>query len=125
MLQPARGTTKNGRLRTYVRDNRPAAASEAPAVWMQCTPDRKAIHPSEHLATFSGVLQADGHAEFERLYETGRITEAACWAHVRRKFYDIAQATDSPIANEAIQRIGVLYGIEAEIRGRPPNERRE
>jgi hypothetical protein len=91
---------------------------------MRYTPDRKAIHPSEHLTGFAGVLQADGYAGFERLYETGQITEAACWAHVRRKFYDIEQATGSPIANEAIQRIGHLYGIEAKIRGRPPDERR-
>ncbi len=124
VLQPGRGTTKTGRLWTYVRDDRPAAATTPPAIWMQYTPDRKAIHPAEHLARFSGVLQADGYAGFERLYETGRITEAACWAHVRRKFYDIAQATDSPIANEALQRIGTLYGIETEIRGRPPDERR-
>jgi len=124
VLQPGRGTTKTGRLWTYVRDDRPAAATTPPATWMQYTPDRKAIHPAEHLARFSGVLQADGYAGFERLYQAGRITEAACWAHVRRKFYDIAQATDSPIANEALQRIGTLYGIEAEIRGRPPDERR-
>jgi hypothetical protein len=91
---------------------------------MRYTPDRKAVHPAEHLASFAGVLQADGYAGFERLYETGRITEAACWAHVRRKFYDIAQATDSPIAHEAIRRIGELYGIETEVRGRPPDERR-
>jgi len=124
VLQPGRGTTKTGRLWTYVRDDRPAAGTAPPAVWMRYTPDRKAIHPSEHLASFAGVLQADGYAGFERLYETGRVTEAACWAHVRRKFYDIEQATRSPIANEAIRRIGHLYGIEAEIRGRPPDERR-
>lgn len=124
VLQPGRGTTKTGRLWTYVRDDRPAAGAAPPAVWMRYTPDRKAVHPSEHLAKFSGVLQADGYAGFERLYETGRITEAACWAHVRRKFYDIAEATGSPIAKEAIERIGQLYAIEAEIRGRPPDERR-
>jgi transposase len=124
VLQPGRGTTKTGRLWTYVRDDRPHGSSEPPAVWMRYTPDRKAIHPSEHLRHFTGILQADGYAGFERLYETGRIQEAACWAHVRRKFYDIAQATDSPIASEAMARIGALYAIETEIRGRPPDERR-
>ena len=124
VLQPGRGTTKTGRLWTYVRDDRPAGGTVPPAVWMRYTPDRKAVHPAEHLARFTGVLQADGYAGFERLYETGRITEAACWAHVRRKFYDIEQATGSPIAKEAIGRIGELYAIEAEIRGRPPDERR-
>ena len=91
---------------------------------MKYTPDRKAIHPAGHLKGFSGILQADGYAGFDRLYESGRITEAACWAHVRRKFYDIAQATASPIAAEAIERIGQLYAIEAEIRGRAAEERR-
>jgi transposase len=124
VLQPGRGTTKTGRLWTYVRDDRPCGSSEPPAVWMRYTPDRKAIHPAEHLKHFAGILQADGYAGFERLYETGRIQEAACWAHVRRKFYDIAQANDSPIAAEAIRRIGALYAIEAEIRDRPPDERR-
>jgi transposase len=124
VLQPGRGTTKTGRLWTYVRDDRPAGSTEPAAVWMRYTPDRKAIHPAEHLARFTGVLQADGYAGFERLYETGRIAEAACWAHVRRKFYDIGEATGSPIAKEAIARIGELYAIEAEIRGRPPDERR-
>ena len=125
VLQPGRGTTKTGRLWTYVRDDRPAGGAVPPAVWMRYTPDRKAVHPAAHLAGFAGILQADGYAGFERLYETGRITEAACWAHVRRKFYDIEQATGSPIAKEAIGRIGELYSIEAEIRGRPPDERRE
>jgi transposase len=125
VLQPGRGTTKTGRLWTYVRDDRPSGSTVPPAVWMRYTPDRKAVHPAEHLAGFGGVLQADGYAGFERLYETGRITEAACWAHARRKFYDIAEATGSPIAKEAIGRIGELYAIEAEIRGRPPDERRE
>lgn len=124
VLQPGRGTTKTGRLWTYVRDERPAGSGVPPAVWMRYSPDRRGEHPEEHLRRFAGVLQADGYAGFERLYETGRIKEAACWAHVRRKFYDIAKATDSPIATEAIRRIGQLYEIEAEIRGRPPDERR-
>ncbi len=125
VLQPGRGTTKTGRLWAYVRDDRPAGSTVPPAVWMRYTSDRKAVHPAEHLAGFNGTLQADGYAGFERLYETGRITEAACWAHVRRKFYDIEQATASPIAKEALGRIGELYAIEAEIRGRPPDERRK
>jgi transposase len=70
-------------------------------------------------------LQADAYAGFEQLYkEGGRIQEAACWAHVRRKFYDLLEAHRSPIAGEAIERIGQLYAIEKEIRGRPPDQRR-
>lgn len=123
VLQPGRKTTKTGRLWTYVRDERPWGSENPPAVWMRYTPDRKGEHPRQHLQAFRGVLQADGYAGFEKLYATGRIEEAACWAHVRRKFYDIEVATGSPTASAAIGRIGALYEIEARIRGRPPDER--
>lgn len=123
VLCPGRGTTRQGRLWTYVRDDRPAASTEPPAVWFQYSPDRKGERPRAHLASFTGILQADGYAGFDRLYGE-RIQEAACWAHARRKFYDVHVASASPIAAEALARIGRLYGIEAEIRGRPPDERR-
>ncbi len=70
-------------------------------------------------------MQADGYPGFDQVYETGRIQEAACWAHVRRKFYDLHVAHKSPVAAEAMERIAALYVIEKEIRGRPPDERRE
>ena len=70
-------------------------------------------------------MQADAYAGFDQIYEAGRIREAACWAHVRRKFYDLLMAHKSPVAAEAIERIAGLYAIEKEIRGRPPDERRE
>jgi hypothetical protein len=94
-------------------------------VWFAYSPDRKGEHPAGHLQSYSGVLQADGYAGFNRLYEKGRIVEAACWAHVRRKFHDLYQAHRSPIAKEALERIAQLYGIEQDIRGRSPAERRE
>ena len=122
VLCPGRGTTKQGRLWTYVRDDRPAGSNEPAAVFFRYTPDRKAIHPQAHLQSFTGVLQADAYAGFERLYGE-RIQEAACWAHARRKFFDVHAATDSPIAKEALDRIGRLYAIESEIRGRPVDER--
>jgi transposase len=122
VLCPGRGTTKQGRLWTYVRDDRPAASTEPPAVLLRYSPDRKGERPRAHLAPFAGVLQADAYAGFERLYGE-RIQEAACWAHVRRKFYDIHVAMASPIAADALDRIGRLYAIETEIRGRPPDER--
>jgi transposase len=129
VLQPGRGTTKQGRLWTYVRDDRPAASTDPPAVWFAYSPDRKGVHPRTHLKDFKGVLQADGYAGFDRLFnETDPqhpIQEAACWAHVRRKFYDIHVATNSPVALEALNRIGELYAIETEIRGHPPQVRRE
>jgi transposase len=122
VLDPGRGRTKTGRLWTYVRDDRPAACTEAPAVLFRYAPDRKGERPREHLKSFSGILQADAYAGFGHLYGE-RIREAACWAHARRAFYELHQATNSPIAAEALERIGALYAIEAEIRGRPPAER--
>ncbi len=123
VLCPGRGSTKQGRLWTYVRDDRPAGSSESPAVLFRYSPDRKGERPQVHLASFTGVLQADAYAGFDRLYGE-RIQEAACWAHVRRKFYELHLAHSSPIAAEALERIGRLYGIEAEIRGKLPDERR-
>lgn len=125
VLAPGAGKTKTGRLWTYVRDDRPTGETAPPAVWFAYSPDRKGEHPQRHLRDFSGTLQADAYAGFNQLYETGRIQEAACWAHVRRKFYELEQAHASPIATEAIARIGQLYTIESEIRGRPPDERRQ
>jgi transposase len=125
VLEPGHGKTKTGRLWTYVRDDRPAGSQAAPAVWFAYSPDRKGEHPARHLSSYQGILQADGYAGFNQLYEKGAITEAACWAHVRRKFHDLYQAHRSPIAKEALERIAQLYGIETEIRGRSPAERRQ
>lgn len=125
VLEPGNGKTKTGRLWTYVRDDRPAGDLAASAVWFAYSPDRKGEHPAGHLKSYRGILQADGYAGFNQLYRTGGVTEAACWAHVRRKFHDLYQAHRSPVAKEALDRIGELYGIEKEIRGRPPSERSE
>ena len=125
VLEPGNGKTKTGRLWTYVRDDRPAGSEAPAAVWFAYSPDRKGERPAKHLETYAGILQADGYAGFNKLYETGRIVEAACWAHVRRKFHDLYQAHRSPIAKEALERIAQLYGIEQEIRGRSPSERKQ
>jgi transposase len=125
VLAPGNGKTKTGRLWTYVRDDRPAGDTAAPAVWFSYSPDRKGAHPQQHLRDFTGTLQADAYAGFNQLYENGRIQEAACWAHVRRKFYELMEAHKSPIATEAVERIAALYAIENEIRGRAPDERRQ
>jgi transposase len=125
VLAPGNGKTRTGRLWTYVRDDRPAGSTAAPAVWFAYSADRKSEHPTTHLRTFHGTLQADGFAGFNRLYETGAVVEAACWAHVRRKFHDLYEAHQSPIAKEALERIAALYGIEKEIRGRPPDQRQQ
>lgn len=129
VLCPGRGTTKQGRLWTYVRDDRASGNSTPAAVWFAYSPDRKGLHPRAHLKDFCGTLQADGYAGFDKLYnETNPnhpIKEAACWAHVRRKFYDIQVANDSPLATTAVERIGELYGIEEQIRGQSADLRRE
>jgi hypothetical protein len=125
VLAPGLGKTKTGRLWTYVRDDRPGGDETPPAVWFAYTPDRKGEHPKAHLSNFRGMLQADAYAGFEQIYEVGNIREAACWAHVRRKFYDLQVAHKSPVAEEALRRIGELYAIEAESRGRKPEERRQ
>src|SRR5881227_3940390 len=109
VLAPGQGRSKQGRLWTYVRDDRLAGDRAAPAVWFTYSPDRKGEHPERHLEKFHGTLQADAYAGFNQLYENGGIAQAACWAHVRRKFYDLEQAHASPVAREALQRIGALY----------------
>ena len=79
--------------------------------------------PPATSAHVQGALQADAYAGFNQLYKEDRIQEVACWAHVRRKFYDLEQAHVSPLAREALERIAALYAIEDDIRGRPPDER--
>jgi len=123
VLAPGEGRTRTGRLWTYVRDDRPAGSSDPPAVWFAYSPNRKGEHPQRHLRGFAGTLQADAYAGFDVLYSDGRIREAGCWAHVRRKFYELQQAQASPLAGEALRRIGELYAIEARIRGEPARER--
>jgi len=102
VLDPGRGRTKTGRLWTYVRGER----------------------PRDHLKGYSGLLHADGYAGYDKLTADGTgITEVACMAHVRRKFFDIAKSTGSPVATEAVTRIAALYGVEKRIRGCPPEHR--
>ena len=125
VLAPGTGKTKTGRLWTYVRDERPFAGSRPPAALFFYSPDRKGEHPRTHLKDFRGVIHADGYAGFNELFVGGRIVEAGCWAHVRRKFYDVHAATGSPIAKEALDRIGQLYAVEKTINGAPPDRRRQ
>jgi transposase len=123
VLAPGSGKTKTGRLWTYVRDERPAAGEVAPAVWFAYSADRKGEHPQQHLADFRGILQADGYAGFSKIYDGGRVLEAACWAHVRRKFVDLYELHQSPVAAQTLDRIGALYAVEEKVRGRRPYER--
>ncbi len=118
VLAPGNGKTKTGRLWTYVRDDRPAGEQTAPAVWFAYSEDRRGEHPRQHLKNFTGALQADAYAGFHHLHGN-HIYEAACWAHARRKFHDIHIAHASPTTTEALTRIGALYAIEDQIRGKP------
>jgi hypothetical protein len=88
-------------------------------VWFTYSEDRKGEHPQLHLKNFKGALQADAYSGFHHLYGDGAIYEVACWAHTRRKFHDIHVAHASPTTTEALARVGALYGIEEEIRGKP------
>jgi transposase len=123
----AKGKTRTGRLWTYVRDDRPFGGPDPPAAAFFYSPDRGGEHPERHLASYAGLMQADAYAGFNRLYEAGRkpgpIVEAACWAHARRKFFDLARINKAPIAIEAVERIDALFAIEREINGMTPQER--
>ena len=100
VLAPGTGKTKTGRLWAHLRDERGHGSRTPPAVLYRYSPDRRAEHPKAHLANFRGVLQADGYSGFDGLYEGGRVQEAACWAHVRRKFYDLHVTGQAPLATE-------------------------
>jgi hypothetical protein len=125
VLSPGSGKTKTGRLWTYVRDDRPGGEDTAPAVWFAYSENRKGEHPRGHLKNFHGALQADAYAGFHHLYGDGDIYEVACWAHARRKFHEIHVLHASPTTAQALERIGVLYAIEEQIRGKPAELRRE
>jgi len=119
---------KEGRIWAYVRDPRPWAGTAPPAVAYHFSPDRKGEHPQKHLKASKGILQADAYAGFKDLYLADKdgkaqFREAACWAHLRRDFFDVQKETGSELAREALERIGALYDIEARIRGRTADER--
>ena len=128
----AKGKTDTGRAWVYVRDDRPFGGADPPAVLFQASRDRSGDHPDEHLRSFTGVLQADAYAGYNRLLapdrQPGPVVEALCWAHARRKFFELADiatsrrrgrnaAPISPIAFEAVTRIDKLFDIEREING--------
>ena len=124
----AKGQCRTGRLWTYVRDDLPFGGTGPPAAAFFYSPDRSGKHPEEHLASYAGLMQADAYSGFNRLYEASRrggpIVEASCWAHARRKFFDLARINKAPIAIEAVERIDALFAIEREINGAAPHERK-
>ncbi len=121
---------KEGRIWTYVRDDRPWGGGDPSGVAYFFSADRKGEHPQGHLEDFRGILQADAYAGFKALYQPGpdgkvRVREAACWAHLRRDFHDVWKATGSELAKDALDRIGALYDIERKINGLPAEQRQE
>lgn len=124
MLDPGRGKTATGRLWAYVVDDRGSAAATPPLVWYQFTPDRTGAHPQRQLAGFTGFLQADAYVGYDKLYGTNRVAEVACWAHFRRKIFDIHATKPTALSADLLERIGALYAIEEEVRGQPPDARR-
>ena len=129
VLDPGRGRTKTGRLWTLVRDERPWSGAGPPAAVYAYSADRKGEHARALLSGCQGYLHADAYAGFEALYaadpRTGkqRLTEVACWAHARRKIFEVHEATGSPAAREALVRTAELFAIEAQIAGRAPAHR--
>jgi transposase len=123
----AKGKTSTGRLWTYVRDDRPFAGPAPPAAVFFYSPDRAGEHPRGHLAGYAGILQADAYAGFNDLYaparKPGPITEAGCWAHGRRKLFDLAQLARAPLAVEAVRRIDAVFAVERTITGLPAERR--
>jgi len=123
VLAPGTGKTKRGYLWTYVRDGRPWKSRDPPAVWYQYSPGRSGEYPRKHLKNYAGTLQVDAYAGFEALFVPpapnvpAKIVEVSCWSHVRRYFFDLYKANQSPTAKEAIERIDGLYAIETAIRG--------
>ncbi len=125
VLDPGRGRTKTGQLWAYARDDRPWGGADPPIAVYVYAQNRKSEQPLAHLAGFTGVVQVDGYAGYRALARKNSVRLAFCWAHVRRRFYELAAAGPAPIASEALERIGGLYAIESEIRGRSPDERRD
>jgi transposase len=128
VLDPGRGKTKTGYMWALARDDRPWGGADPPAVADRYAPGRGAQHAVKLLAGFSGVLQVDGYAAYSQLAAPARpggpVTLAYCWSHLRRKFYELYVGGNQPIATEALARIKLLYDIEAEVRGLPPQLRR-
>jgi transposase len=127
VLDPGRGRTKTGYAWAIARDDRPWGGSDPPGVVFHYAPGRGKEHAKTLLGDYAGLLQCDGYAGYKSLSSgDGKgPTLAFCWAHVRREFYDLAKGRMAPIATEALRRIAELYAIETEVRGKPPDIRRE
>ena len=126
VLDPGRGKTKTGYFWAIARDDRGWAGADPPAVVYTYAPGRGADHAISLLKDFSGVLQTDGYGAYKTLVSRRNdVVLAACWAHARRKFFDLAKGGTAPIADEILARISQLYAVEADIRGQSADARRQ
>jgi transposase len=127
VLDPGRGRTKKGYFWAIARDDRPWGGTDPPAIAYSYAPGRGAIHALKLLEPYRGIVQCDGYAAYKVIAGAAcdeAITLAFCWAHLRRKFFDIAKDGNSPIASEVLERIAALYAIEKTIRGHSADARR-
>jgi transposase len=128
VLSPGSGRTKTGRLWPLVRDERPSGSDTAPAVAYLYSPDRKSEHAQTLLEGCQGYLHTDGYAGFGRLYNPlkgdAKLMEVSCWAHARRKFYEVYEQSQSPAAHSFLEQIGKLFAVEESIKGQPPDRRK-
>jgi len=123
VLEPGRGRTKTGQIWAYARDDHPWGGMDPPMVAYVYAPDRKTERPEAHLGSFAGILQVDGYGAYAALAKRRQqLRLAFCWAHVRRKFFELKDK--SPVAVEVLRRIALLYTIEADIRGQSAAQRR-
>jgi transposase len=127
VLDPGRGRTKQGYFWAVARDDRPWGGTDPPAIAFRYAPGRGAVHGLKLLEGYRGIVQCDGYAAYKKIAATPgeAIMLAFCWAHLRRRFFDIAKGGDAPIASEALERIAALYAIEKTIRGKSAEERRQ
>ena len=127
VLDPGRGRTKKGYFWAIARDDRAWGGTDPPAVAYTYAPGRGAVHALKLLETYRGIVQCDGYAAYKSIADDARAGDAImlafCWAHLRRKFFDIAKGGSAPIASEALERIAALYAIEKTIRGRSADAR--
>ena len=125
VLDPGRRKTKTGYFWALARDDRPWSGTAPPGVAFTYAPGRSGQYADDILKDFSGILQVDGYAGYNRLLKRtgGGVALAYCWAHARRKLHEVAQAGTAPIAEEGLKQIAALYRIEKDIRGLDPEAR--
>jgi transposase len=127
VLDPGRGRVKKGYFWAIARDDRPWGGTDPPAVAYTYAPGRGAVHGLKLLDRYRGIVQCDGYAAYKTIANATpdeAITLAFCWAHLRRRFFDLAKEGDAPIASEALERIAAIYAIEKTICGHGADARR-